>query len=230
MRKWVIIAVAILPILIAIYELTVRLPGIIRDRTERALQSHFESQIEFSNFRVSLYPRIHLTITGLVMRHKGRTDIPPLIQVQQVSIYANALSLLRTRPRIAFVQLDGLQIHTPPREPGGDPLIQRTDQDLAKKYPVLIEELRADNAVLVVLRAQVDRPPRTFPIHLLLLRELSFDRPSLFQATLTGAEIIFYPTAIGWIKGCNSSDGDWHDAWKTVQPANAIMNGSMLLQ
>ena len=39
------------------------------------------------------------------------------------------------------------------------------------------------------------------------------------------AEIIFYPTAIGYIKGQNSSDGDWHDAWKTVQRAHAIANG-----
>ncbi len=42
---------------------------------------------------------------------------------------------------------------------------------------------------------------------------------------LKGAEIIFYPTAIGYIKGQNSSDGDWHDAWKTVQRAHAITNG-----
>ena len=42
---------------------------------------------------------------------------------------------------------------------------------------------------------------------------------------LKGAEIIFYPTAIGYIKGHNSSDGDWHDAWKTVQRAHAISNG-----
>ncbi len=42
---------------------------------------------------------------------------------------------------------------------------------------------------------------------------------------LKGAEIIFYPTAIGYIRGFNSSDGDWHDAWKTVQRAHAIANG-----
>jgi len=42
---------------------------------------------------------------------------------------------------------------------------------------------------------------------------------------LKGAEIIFYPTAIGYIKGHTSSDGDWHDAWKTVQRAHAIANG-----
>ena len=42
---------------------------------------------------------------------------------------------------------------------------------------------------------------------------------------LMGAEIIFYPTAIGTVKGEDSSDGDWHDAWETVQRAHAIANG-----
>ena len=51
-----------------------------------------------------------------------------------------------------------------------------------------------------------------------------FPEPARINA-LKGAEIIFYPTAIGWIKGYTSSDGDWHDAWKTVQRANAIVNG-----
>jgi agmatine deiminase len=42
---------------------------------------------------------------------------------------------------------------------------------------------------------------------------------------LMGAEILFYPTAIGWIKGHTSQDGDWHDAWETVQRGHAIANG-----
>ena len=41
---------------------------------------------------------------------------------------------------------------------------------------------------------------------------------------LMGAEIIFYPTAIGYIREA-SEEGDWHDAWKTVQRAHAITNG-----
>jgi agmatine deiminase len=42
---------------------------------------------------------------------------------------------------------------------------------------------------------------------------------------LQGAEILFYPTAIGYIMNQTSEDGDWHDAWKTVQQAHAIANG-----
>jgi agmatine deiminase len=44
-------------------------------------------------------------------------------------------------------------------------------------------------------------------------------------AALRGAEIIFYPTAIGWINGEEDPDeGDWHDAWETIQRSHAIAN------
>lgn len=44
--------------------------------------------------------------------------------------------------------------------------------------------------------------------------------------SLKGADIIFYPTAIGWIAGEETpAEGDWHDAWETVQRAHAIANG-----
>lgn len=43
---------------------------------------------------------------------------------------------------------------------------------------------------------------------------------------LKGADIIFYPTAIGWIAGEGlPPEGDWHDAWETVQRGHAIANG-----
>jgi agmatine deiminase len=45
-------------------------------------------------------------------------------------------------------------------------------------------------------------------------------------AALKGAEIIFYPTAIGWIKGLEKpAEGDWREAWETVQRAHAIASG-----
>lgn len=43
-------------------------------------------------------------------------------------------------------------------------------------------------------------------------------------ATLKGADILFYPTAIGWIKDM-PSDEDWRDGWETIQRAHAIANG-----
>ncbi|HEY4513626.1 MAG TPA: carbon-nitrogen hydrolase [Candidatus Paceibacterota bacterium] len=42
--------------------------------------------------------------------------------------------------------------------------------------------------------------------------------------TLLGAEIIFYPTAIGKIIGKKGFEGDWHNAWETVMRGHAIAN------
>ncbi|MGD0643459.1 MAG: carbon-nitrogen hydrolase [Candidatus Bathyarchaeia archaeon] len=61
-------------------------------------------------------------------------------------------------------------------------------------------------------------------IGVLICYDQWFPEPARINA-LKGAEIIFYPTAIGWIKGYTSEDGDWYDAWKTVQRAHAIANG-----
>ncbi len=41
---------------------------------------------------------------------------------------------------------------------------------------------------------------------------------------LSGAEIIFYPTAIGNIIGNKPIDGDWHDAWETIMRGHSIAN------
>ena len=44
-------------------------------------------------------------------------------------------------------------------------------------------------------------------------------------AALKGAEILFYPTAIGIIKGEEKQEGKFLDAWKTIQRSHAIANG-----
>lgn len=44
------------------------------------------------------------------------------------------------------------------------------------------------------------------------------------MAKLTGAEMVFYPTAIGTIIGEKQVEGDWHNAWETVMRGHAIAN------
>ncbi len=42
---------------------------------------------------------------------------------------------------------------------------------------------------------------------------------------LKGADIIFYPTAIGRIKNYDTSGENWQDSWETIQRAHSIANG-----
>src|SRR5579875_2410537 len=41
---------------------------------------------------------------------------------------------------------------------------------------------------------------------------------------LLGAEILFYPTAIGTVRGIDQTEGDWQSAWESVQRGHAIAN------
>ena len=41
---------------------------------------------------------------------------------------------------------------------------------------------------------------------------------------LMGAEVLFYPTAIGWVSGIEPVEGDWKKAWESVQVGHAIAN------
>jgi predicted amidohydrolase len=45
---------------------------------------------------------------------------------------------------------------------------------------------------------------------------------------LLGADIIFYPTAIGTVEGVVQEEGSWHEAWRTVQRGHAIANATVV--
>lgn len=41
---------------------------------------------------------------------------------------------------------------------------------------------------------------------------------------LLGAQLLFYPTAIGWVKGIEPVEGDWKKAWESVMVGHAVSN------
>ncbi|MHB8568035.1 MAG: carbon-nitrogen hydrolase [Nitrososphaerales archaeon] len=45
---------------------------------------------------------------------------------------------------------------------------------------------------------------------------------------LEGAEMLFYPTAIGSISGVEQVEGDWKEAWEAVQRGHAIANSTVI--
>ena len=186
MPRWlVVVAALLLIIIIALVAAGPFIKSQIRSRTEAYLRARFQSDVQFANFDIDLYPRPRVVITGLTLRLKGRTDVPPLIQIQRVSFSASVPDVLRRRYTIERVQLDGLQIHIPPKGSGARPRIQGTDVDLARKYPVLIKEIHATNGLISILRDDPKKPPREFPIQSVLVENFSFDNAASFHAELT---------------------------------------------
>src|SRR5271156_1020509 len=203
MRKWLsVVAVVLVLIIIALVAAGPYLKSQIRSRTEAYLRARFQSDVQFSNFDIDLYPRPRVTIDGLTLRLKGRTDVPPLIQIQRVSFTASLPDVLRQRYTIENVQLDGLQIRIPPKGSGARPRIQGTDVDLARKYPILIKEIHATNGLISILRDDPNNPPREFPIQSVLVKNFSFDNAATFHARLTN------PVPKGEID-CAGTFGPW---------------------
>jgi hypothetical protein len=201
--KWLSI-VALILILLAIAAVAAApfLRSQIRTRTEAYLRARFQSDVQFTGFDILLYPRPHVVIDGLTLRLKGRTDVPPLIQIQRVTFTASLPDLLRRRYTIDKVVLDGLQIHIPPKGSGARPRVAGTDIDLAKKYPVLIHEIHVKNGLISILRDDTKKPPRDFPLESVLINNFSFDQPASFHAQISN------PIPLGEID-CVGSFGPW---------------------
>jgi len=45
---------------------------------------------------------------------------------------------------------------------------------------------------------------------------------------LLGANILFYPTAIGTVQGIEQTEGSWQDAWEAVQRGHAVANSMVV--
>ena len=221
MRKWLVglsvaVLVTVMGFFITLHVFAPELRKMAHDRTQRYLAGRFKSTVEFSDFQVSLRPRLKLVVSGVVLRHEGRTDVPPLIEIRVVTIDAALTSLISHHPEIADVRLDGLRIRMPPRKPGGTPLVHGTDQNLAEKYPVVIREIRADDALLVILRKPSDagKPPREFAIHQLVMRDFNFNSPASFHALLSN------PVPTGEID-CDGKFGPWQPDDPRTTPVDA---------
>ncbi len=217
-RKWMIagaiVAGVVVVAAIVLFSMRGRIQELLRSEAQAYLRSKFRSNVEFKDFEVSLRPGIHLVITDLVLRHNGRTDIPPLIEIRKLSLNASLWELLGKRISVSSVRLEGLQIHTPPRGTGGKSMFHATGTDLANKYPVVIRDVIADDAVLVPLPKDPTKIPRPFYLHHVEVLNFRFDEAADFHAILTN------PKPLGEID-CTGKFGPWQADEPSATPVDA---------
>jgi hypothetical protein len=191
MRRWLVVAGAACGILGLVAWLAVGplvSPG-FEEKVREVLAQYFGGQADLQGLRVTIFPRPRVTGEGFVLRHRGRTDIPPLVQVARFSASASWTGLLRRPRRVAIVRLEGLRIHIPPKQPGEKRLPEvRTGAATggeAGSTPVIIDRLETPGARLEILPRDPAKASRLFDIHTLALQSVATDRPLKFTATLT---------------------------------------------
>jgi hypothetical protein len=165
--------------------ISARIEPIVRERAVAALASRFDSEVSLSSLRVSLIGRIYVHGEGLTLRHHGRTDVPPLIEIHQFSASLNWTGLFGKPFHVQQVHLQGLVIHVPPKNKNAT-----TPQPPSRKkpdIPLLVDDLTADDSELELIPGNPEKEPHVFLIHHLVMHSVGLGHSAPFESQLTNA-------------------------------------------
>jgi hypothetical protein len=216
-RKWMLIAGLLLGFVAVVGILSVQLSPYIRAWAVKALRERYESDVSIQRLEVlSIFPVVRVNGTGLMLRYRGRKDIPPLVFIQRFAVEGRLLGFFRSPRRFRKLEVEGLAInvsHAQDQKQAGS--WKEPKRNKRSVYPFVIEEVIADGTVLRVFPRQVDKPHHTFHIQKLRLHSAGIGQAMLFNAKLTN------PTPPGLIDSIGQF-GPWQadDPGKTPVAGN----------
>ena len=185
-RRSLAVIAAVAVVLLLLLSLPIVVTPRIKQRLVAALGERFDSTVQLETLTVSILPRPRLSGRGLVLRHKHRTDVPPLVTIASFSGAAGLVGLFSDPVTVSNIHLEGLEINVPP---GGmkldDDKPDDADDNGSKKSPLIVRALRSERAVLRILRKQPGKAPRVFEIFQLDMKDVGADHPWRFRANLT---------------------------------------------
>jgi hypothetical protein len=167
----------------------------VRERAVAALNERFKSDVELASLQVSVFPRPGILGTGLVLRHKGRTDVAPLIRIESYAASAGLWGLIHSPLHLKTVELDRLEISIPPGGVHGDladPSVEgeatatgQEADDKPRASKLVIDQIVSRTAGLEIVPRDPRKLPRRFEIHNLVMRGFGGDDGATFDAALT---------------------------------------------
>ncbi len=233
-KKWFLagLSVAIIAALVVVWfasRFARKFEPLIKQLAVEFLEREFESEVELAELRVTL-PNLspvrilfrngrgvigHVSGKGLVLRHKGRRDLPPLFVVSGFRFDLDLGTLLGSqRTVVPLVVLDGMQIQVPPKGQRPDTRRGQGSQGVESRPSVVMDQGLINNGCLVLLPRSADRRPLEFAIHRLQLTGAGLGQAMKYTGTLTN------PKPPGDI----STDGSF-GPWNADTPADTPVAG-----
>jgi hypothetical protein len=160
------------------------LTAIVRTRALEMFRSRFDSDAEIGELHVSAFHGVFVTGKRLVLRHRGRTDVPPLLEIREFSGEMSLFSLFSKPWRIRRIEMKGPAIHIPPKmndEEEPEPRKKRRD------IPVIVDELISEEGELDLIPRNPEKPVHQFLIHHLVMHSVGLGHSAPFKASLTNA-------------------------------------------
>ena len=185
----------------------------LRPATISLLEQRLNSKVELREMKVIFNPAFSVRGEGLVVRHQGRTDLPPLISMRRFTI-SGGLRQLWNR-RVDRIHIEGLELMIPPRRGADMPKLSppQNAEVESEAADVSIGELIAEDTLLTIMSKRADKGPRVFQVRHLRFSDFAFSRPVAFRAALTN------PTPVGEIEA-EGTFGPWVASEPSVTPIN----------
>jgi hypothetical protein len=189
-RVWLLVAggvVALGLLLISLLSIPIR-SETLKQRIIALLSDELESEVSIQTLEGRVFPRVSVSGGGVVIRHKGRTDVPPLLTIEHFEIRGSMRDLLRRPRHVGEVRLQGLQVKIPPGDDVDDDQPKSDAQQIAeaRKYGrVIIDRFEAPDTVLTLIPRRAGKPPKVFTIHHLTMDSVGIHQQVPYIATLT---------------------------------------------
>lgn len=185
--RWGLAIVAgVLTILVVVAAVGSR-SSVLRKLVVETLSDRIASDVELRSFSAGIFPNVRIHGEGLVVRQRGRTDVPPLVRIRSFEIEGGIIGLLRRPRRFRAVRLDGLEIAIPPGGVDGDDSKagEASSPEDEGPAPIVIDRLEATGASLTLVPRNRAKQPRVFDIRKLTMTSVGGAEQMPFEAELT---------------------------------------------
>lgn len=186
-RTKIILGVLIAALAAASVGLTVafrQLEPRLHDWVATTLERSLDSQIELGAVRLSWAP-LRLHAEHLTVRHRGRTDIPPLIVVASFTVDLKPTELWSST--VEHVSVDGMEVNFPPKDAdtGKRPMPRPgAGGGGGSSAGLLVKRLTATNTRLAIIPREAGKNAKVWDIFELEIRNLGDGRASDYTAAL----------------------------------------------
>jgi AsmA-like C-terminal region len=220
-RIWVLVALAaVVAAVIASLALPILMRSdTIKERVIALLTDELESEVTIESLEGRIFPRVSVRGTGVVIRHKGRTDVPPLIAIDAFEIHGSYGDLMQQPRRVAEVRLRGLKVNIPPGD--GDDAARKEKTEAEKQahienlQRVVIDRFEAPDTVITLIPRVAGKQAKIFSVHHLVMDSLGVNQTMPYIATLTN------PVPKGEIETSGS-----FGPWNVAHPARTPITGN----
>ena len=158
LRHWILVSAAVVVLAVASGAILLALNWpFTQTAVTQALEDRFARDVKIRKFRSTYFPP-GCVAEGIEFLHRERKDLPPLITVQTLTIRTSYGGLLRIHKLVDDVQVSGLHVLVPPKDPHGSRHIFPLTNSTSGKT-LTIGEITADGAVLEFISEQPIRRP-----------------------------------------------------------------------